>query len=185
MKPFIIFTTAFGLGSLLTWGVLTLFSAVPSLPPAVNVGIELGKRIGLAAAEKRYAEYENNHQELQVHVNLAQEQARASESVLADTRSKYRVAVRKLEKGSQEAVAAQESALQEQAELQSDLDSAWRSLDEVADGADAEVQEKIRRAEATAKLAAQGIYDNLKTQLSIKDQGDRFLEGSAFFGEKS
>ena len=132
-------------------------------PSTLDLGIDLGRKIGLVAAEKRYADYEDGHKVLTVQAEKDKNRADAAESVLSDFRDRSYAEVARLKKDAQVASQAQEQAMEKQAGLKKELDLAWSSLELAAEGDD----EVTQKAVADAEMATQGIYNNLKKQLDF------------------
>ena len=146
-------------GSAVTAGLFVTLAP----PSSLDLGIELGRKLGLDAAEKRYANYEDGHEVLTVQAEGDKNRADAAESVLSDFKDRSYAEVARLKNLAQVASQSQEAAMQKQAGLQEELDLAWSSLELAAEGDD----EATQKAVADAKMATQGIYNNLKKQLDF------------------
>ena len=145
-------------------GVITAVVFVILAPPSsLDLGIELGRKLGLDAAEKRYANYEDGHEILTVQAEKDKNRADAAESVLSDFRDRSYAEVDRLKKVAQRASQAQEQAMKKQAGLRKELDLAWSSLELATEGDD----KATKKAVADAEMATQGIYNNLKKQLDF------------------
>ena len=150
--------------SLFLGGAITAVGFLVIFPPSsIDIGIELGRKLGLVAAEKRYAGYEEDHEVLTVQAEEDKNRADVAESALSDFRDKSYAEVAQLKKFAQTASLAQEQAMEQQAGLEHELDSAWVSLELATEGAD----ESTQKAVADAEVASQVIYKNLKSQLDF------------------
>ena len=156
-------------GSAITAG---LFVAL-NLPSSLDLGIELGRKLGLVAAEKRYADYEDEHEVLTVQAEKDKERARVAEASLTLFRRNSYAEVDRLKKVAQTASRAQEQSMEKQARLQDELDSAWSSLALATESDD----EATQKAVADAEMATQGIYNNLKAQLNFSLYENNSLRG--------
>ena len=147
--------------SLLLGGAITAVGFLVIFPPSsIDLGIELGRKLGLAASEKRYAEYEDGHEVLTVQAEESKDKAEAAESALNGFRDRSYAEVARLKNVALVATRAQEQAMEKQAGLKKELDSAWSSLELATEGDD----EATQKAVADAEMATQGIYNNLKAQ---------------------
>ena len=152
------------LASFLAGSVITAGAFVALAPPSsIDLGIELGRKLGLVAAEKRYADYEDDHEVLTVQAEESKDKADAAELALSDFRDRSYAEVARLKNVAQVANQAQEEAVEKQAGLQDELDLAWDSLDQAIIDSD----EITRKSVADAKMATQGIYNNLKARLNF------------------
>ena len=153
--------------SLLLGGAVTAIGFLVIFPPSsIDLGIELGRKLGLDAAEKRYADYEDGHEVLTVQAEKDKNRADAAESALSGFRDRSYAEVARLKNVAQVASRAQEQAIKEQVALQSDLDSAWGALDQSTSSSDQATQKAVY----SVKLAAGLIYNGLKTQLEAAGQ---------------
>ena len=153
--------------SLLLGGAVTAIGFLVIFPPSsIDLGIELGRKLGLDAAEKRYADYEDGHEVLTVQAEKDKNRADAAEAVLSDFQDRSYAEVARLKNVAQVASRAQEQAIKEQVALQSDLDSAWGALDQATSSSDQATQKAVY----SVKLAAGLIYNGLKTQLEAAGQ---------------
>ena len=143
-------------GSAITAGAFVVLSP----PSTLDLGIELGRKLGLVAAEKRYAEYEEGHEVLTVQAEESKDKADAAESALSGFRDRSYAEVARLKNVAQVASRAQKQAMEKQAGLKEELDSAWSSLELATEVADKATQKAV----ADAEMATQGIYNNLKVQ---------------------
>ena len=150
---------SFLVGSAMTAGGFVALSP----PSSLDIGLDIGRKLGLAAAEERYADYENGHAVLTVQAEKDKNRADAAEAVLSDFKDRSYAEVARLKNLAQVASQSQEAAMQKQAELKKELDLAWSSLELAAEGDD----EATQKAVADAKMATQGIYNNLKKQLDF------------------
>ena len=150
--------------SFLAGSVITAGAFVALAPPSsIDLGIEIGRKLGLVAAEKRYADYEDGHEVLTVQAEKDKNRADAAEAVLSDFQDRSYAEVARLKNLAQVASQSQEAAMQKQAGLKKELDSAWVALELAAEGDD----EATQKAVADVKMATQGIYNNLKKQLDF------------------
>ena len=156
MKKHLPSVVSFLAGSVITAGGFVALSP----PSSIDLGIELGRKLGLAGAEERYADYQRDHEVLTVQAEEDKNRADAAESLLSGFRDRSYAEVARLKNVAQVASRAQEQAMEKQAGLQDELDSAWSSLALATEGDD----EATKKAVADAKMAAQGIYNNLKAQ---------------------
>ena len=156
-------------GSAITAGVFVVLSP----PSSIDLGIELGRKLGLVAAEKRYADYEDGHEVLTIQVEEDKERARVAEASLTLFRRNSYAEVARLKNLAQVASQSQEQAMQKQAGLKKELDLAWSSLELATEGDD----EATKKAVADAEMATQGIYNNLKTQLDFSLYENNSLRG--------
>ena len=130
------------------------------------LGIEVGRKLGLAAAEARYAKYETGHAVLQMQVEEAEQRTEAAESSLKEFRASSVSEGRRLKKIEQEATLAQKQAAQEQPELAETVDLSFESLELVTATADQGTQDAV----ADAKMASRELYDNCLVQLRASNQ---------------
>ena len=153
---------SFLVGSAMTAGVFVALSP----PSSIEIGLELGRKLGLAAAEERYADYEEEHAVLTVQVEEETDRADAAETALSDFRDRSYAEVARLKNVADTASLAQEQAMEKKAGLEEEVDFAWEALDQVTIDSDEDTQKAV----GDAKLAAQGIYNNLKAQLDAANE---------------
>ena len=154
---------SFVLGGAVTAGGLVMLAP----PSKLDLGIDIGRKLGLVAAEARYAEYETGHAVLLVQVEEAEQRTEAAESSLKEFRASSGAEVRRLKKIEQEATLAQKQAAQEQPELAETVDLSFESLEIVTATADQETQDAV----ADAKMASRELYDNCLVQLHAANKG--------------
>ena len=132
-------------------------------PSSVDLAIEIGRKLGLDAAEKRYAEYERGHASLKVEAEAADKRTEAAETSLQAFRRRSYAETDRLKKVALEASLAQEKAIQGKVALQSELDSAWDTLDQSTLSSDQVSQKAI----SDVKMASQAVFSNLTAQLEF------------------
>ena len=135
-------------------------------PSTLDLGIEIGRKIGLVAAEARYAKYETGHAVLLTQVEAAEKRTEASDSSLKDLRASTAKEVGRLKKIEQDAFFAQHKASQEQPALQDTENSSWETLESVASSSEPVTQEAV----TDAKVASRALYNNCMVQLRAANQ---------------
>ena len=120
------------IGTFLLGGVVTAGGSLMLSPPSkLDLAIELGRKLGLAAAEDRYAEYEAGHAVLQTQVEEAEQRTESADASLKEFRASSVAEGRRLKKVEQEAFLERQEASQEEAALKDTLDSSWETLESV------------------------------------------------------
>ena len=136
-------------------------------PSTLSAALELGKKLGLAAAEDRFAEYESGHKKLQIESDEAKAAAEGAEERLRSFRNRSYAETDRLKKVAQKAVMAQEQALRKQVDLAIDLDTAWESLEQATDKIpDQLIRKAVAQAISKTAMAEKTFQDNLKEQLA-------------------
>ena len=135
-------------------------------PSTLDLGIEIGRKIGLVAAEARYAKYETGHAVLLTQVEAAEKRTEASESSLKALRASSVKEVKRLKKIEQDAFFAQREAIQEQPALQDTENSSWETLESVTSSSEPVTQEAV----TDAKVASRALYNNCMVQLRASNQ---------------
>ena len=135
-------------------------------PSSIDLGIELGRKLGLAAAEKRYAEYERGHASLKVEAEAADKRTEASESSLKAFRASSVKEVKRLKKIEQEAIFAQKQASQERLAIKDTEDDSWETLESATASSNQFTQDAVEYA----KIASQAIYNNCMVRLRAANQ---------------
>ena len=152
---------------LLLGGAVTAVGFVVLFPPStLDLGIEIGRKIGLVAAEARYAKYETGHAVLLTKVEEAEKRTAASESSLKAFRASSVKEVERLKKIEQDAFFDQREASQEQPALQDTENSSWETLESVTSSADPATQEAV----TAAKIASNQLVNNCLEQLRAANQ---------------
>ena len=155
------------IGSFVLGGAVTAGGSLMLSPPSkLDLALELGRNLGLAAAEDRYAEYEAGHAVLQVQVEAASKRTEAAESSLKAFRASSVTEGRRLKKIEQEAISAQEQAAKDQSALEETLDSSFEVLEVATASSDQGTQEAV----ADVKVAFREIYENCVVQLVAANQ---------------
>ena len=151
----------------LVGAILSAVIFVMLFPPStVNLGIEIGRKLGLAAAEARYAEYEKGHTVLQIEVEEAEKRTSDAEESLKAFRKKSVTKTRKLKKAELSATLAQRQAAQEQPVLEETVDTSFASLEDAVEGSD----QATKNAVFATKIASRELVDNCLSQLRAANQ---------------
>ena len=147
--------------------ILSAVGFVVLFPPStLDLGIEIGRKIGLVAAEARYAKYETGHAVLLTKVEEAEKRTEASESSLKAFRASSVKEVKRLKKIEQDAFFDQREASQEQPALQDTENSSWETLESVTSSSEPVTQEAV----ADAKVASRALYNNCMARLRAANQ---------------
>ena len=151
----------------LVGAILSAVGFVVLFPPStVDLGIEIGRKIGLVAAEARYAKYETGHAVLLTKVEEAEKRTAASESSLKAFRASSVKEVKRLKKIEQDAFFDQREASQEQPALQDTENSSWETLESVTSSSEPVTQEAV----TDAKVASRALYNNCMVQLRAANE---------------
>ena len=153
---------SFVLGAGVTGGVFLLRSP----PSRLDLGIELGRKLGLAGAEKRYAEYKAGREVLQVDLGKAEKRTEVAEKSLRVLRKKITSEARRLKKIELYANATQRQASQKQPALRETLDSSFESLEAATESSDQVTKEAV----VAVKVASRELYNNCVIQLRAANQ---------------
>ena len=152
---------------LLLGGAVTAVGFVVLFPPStLDLGIEIGRKIGLVAAEARYAKYEKGHAVLLDRVEEAEKRTSDAEESLKAFRASSVKEVKRLKKIEQDAFFAQHKASQEQPALQDTENSSWETLESVTSSSEPVTQEAV----TDAKVASRALYNNCMVQLRAANQ---------------
>ena len=135
-------------------------------PSKLDLGIEIGRKIGLVAAEARYKKYETGHAVLLTQVEEAEKRTSDAEESLKALRKKSAIETRKLKRMELKATLAQKQASQEQPALEETLDDSWKSLEVVTNSSDQDTKKAITNAKTTSRE----LYENCRVQLRAANQ---------------
>ena len=151
----------------LVGAILSAVGFVVLFPPStLDLGIEIGRKIGLVAAEARYAKYETGHAVLLTKVEEAEKRTSDAEESLKAFRKKSVKEVKRLKKIEQDAFFDQHKAIQEQPAIQDTENSSWETLESVTSSSEPVTQEAV----TDAKVASRALYDNCMAQLRAANQ---------------
>ena len=152
---------------LLLGGAVTAGGFLMLSPPSkLDLAIELGRKLGLAAAEARYATYEKGHAVLLGQVEEAEKRTLDAEESLKAFRKKSASETKRLKKIELKATLAQEQAAKRQPALEETVDASFASLEEATESSDQTTQEAV----STAKMASRELYNNCRAQLRAANQ---------------
>ena len=155
------------IGTFLLGGAVTAGGFLMLSPPSkLDLAIEVGRKLGLAAAEARYATYEAGHAVLQIQVEEAEQRTEAADASLRALRASSVKEVKRLKKIEEDAFFDQREASQEQPALTSTAESAWKTLGSVTASSDPVTQEAV----ADAKFASTELVNNCLAQLRAANQ---------------
>ena len=160
---YIWYVALFLLGSAIMAGLFLALSPLPSIPPSIDLGIELGRKLGLAAAEKRYDSYKRGHASLRAEAEEADQRTKVAETSLREFRQRSYAETNRLKEVALEAKAGQEKAIQGRVALHNDLNAAWDAFDQATVSSD----QVLKKAARDVEKASKAIYSNLKDQLDF------------------